>query len=347
MYKKHVIILMLAVCLKPQVTKAQMADSIKNYIDSAIGILQQNSLYASRVNWLAMKEAVHQKAAGARTKAEIFGALTLAFTALGDKHAAYYHYDDMFRLPDTLLDNRYGDSIKAAWKRGPGLFEQMIGDFAYINVPFMGVTKQEDIDRNANWLYEAVSKLAANSPKGWIIDLRRNAGGNIRPMMAGLAMFFDDAVLGYCIDRAGRATDETAVKDGHFMIDGKVQAAISNKIAALAHSKVAVLIGPGTASSGEGVAAIFKQRQHAMLLGEVTAGRGNATEGFVFNNDQSYFLISTASLGDKNKKALPEFVTPHVVVKANNAFSNPGADNVVKAAVDWLKKMGEASDIKH
>ncbi len=338
MLKKYFVILVISVCLQPLVAKAQMADSIKNYIDSAIGILQQNSIYAARVNWPAMKEAVHQKAAGAKTKAETFGALTLAFTALGDKHAAYYHYDDMFRLPDTLLDNRYDDSIKAAWKRGPGLFEQMIGDFAYINVPFMGVTKQEDIDRNANWLYEAVSKLAANGPKGWIIDLRRNAGGNIRPMMAGLAMFFNDGVLGYCIDRDGKASDETAVKEGHFLIDGAIQAAIHNKIVGVQHAKVAVLVGPGTASSGEGVAAIFKQRQHTMLFGEATAGRGNATEGFVFNNDQSYFLISTAYLGDKNKKALPEYVVPHEIINANNAFSSLHADHVVRAVINWLQK---------
>ena len=338
MRKKYFLSLLILLGFNITSTKAQITDSVKNYIDTALTILKQNSLYAGKVNWPGVEKQVYAKAVSATTKSQTFEALTIAFNALGDKHAAYYQYDDAYRLPDTVLDKRYGDSIKAAWKQGPRLMDRMIGNIAYINIPTMAVNKQKDIDWYANWVYDAIIQLGVNNPKGWIIDLRLNVGGNIRPMMAGLAMFFANDTVSYYIDRNGLAADEASFLNGDFLINGLLQAAIKNKIASLDNAKVAVLIGPGTASSGEGVAAVFKQRKSTQLLGEETSGRANSTNGFVFNDELSYFLISTAYIGDKNKKALPEFVTPHITVKPNNAFSNPAADNVVKAAIEWLGK---------
>lgn len=338
MRKKYSFFLLAAFSFLVTLSHAQMPDSVKNHLDSALAILKQHSLYADTVNWPVVEKQVYAKAANAKTKAQTFEALTLAFMALGDKHAAYYQYEDAYRLPDTTLEKRYNDSIKEAWKQGPRLMERITRGMAYINIPTMPVHKQKDIDWYANWVYAAIAKLAAEAPAGWIIDLRLNAGGNIRPMMAGLAMFFNNEIVSYYIDKNGMANDEASFKNGDFCMNGEVQATIKNKIPALGNAKVAVLIGPGTASSGEGVAANFKQRKNTRLFGEVSSGRANSTLGFPFNNDQSYFLISSAFIGDKNKKPLPEFVLPHVTVKANNAFTDPLSDNVVRAAIDWLKQ---------
>jgi C-terminal processing protease CtpA/Prc len=155
-------------------------------------------------------------------------------------------------------------------------------------------------------------------------------------MLAGLAAFFADGVVGYCIERDGSATDESAFSNGSFTISGISQATIKSKIPSLTKARVAVLIGPGTASSGEGVAVVFRQRNRTKLFGENSAGLANATNGFVFNNNNAYFLISVAYLGDKNKKALPEYVTPDVIVKSNDAFNDLSRDTVVQAAIRWL-----------
>ena len=319
-------------------SKGQLADSIKIHIDSSLAVLENNSLYAKSVSWPDIRERVYAAAGSARTKAGTFPALKIAFDALGDKHAAFYQYDDEYRIPNDALMLRYTDSIKAAWKKGSKIVKQMIGTTAYIRVPFMGAGKQEDIDKYANWLNDAVVELQKNNPANWIIDLRLNGGGNIRPMLAGLAAFFEDGVVGYCIERDGTATDESAFSNRSFTINGISQATIKNMIPSLANAKVAVLIGPGTASSGEGVGVIFRQRKCTMLFGEQSAGLANATNGFVFNNNNSYFLLSVANLGNKNKEALPEYVTPDVTVKSNDAFNDLSHDTVVKAAIRWLDK---------
>ncbi|SJZ62987.1 S41 family peptidase [Sediminibacterium ginsengisoli] len=316
----------------------QLPDSIKNHIDSSLLILEKNSLYSKNLNWPKIRQQVYNAAATAKTKAQTFPALKIAFDALGDKHAAYYQFDDQYRLDNPTLMARYSDSIKAAWKKGPRILKQMIGDIAYISIPLMAAGKQEDIDKYANWIYDAVLALQKNNPAGWIVDLRLNGGGNIRPMLAGLAMFFGDGIVSYYIDRNGKATDEAAFKDGDFTIDGVKQATVKNKVPYFSPVKTAVLIGPGTASSGEGVAVVFSQRKHTKLFGQPSAGMANATNGFVFNNQQSYFLISTAYIGNKNKKRLPESIQPDQKVTPNDAFSDVNADLVVKAAVEWLTK---------
>ncbi len=317
---------------------AQIADSIRFHIDTCLFILQQNSLYANRVNWQDVEQKVFAKASQAKTKAETFEALKIAFDALGDKHAAYYQYYNSYKPDNSELMSRYSDSIKAAWKRGPHVDAKIINGMAYISVPFMGANKQEQIDSYANWIYNEVAKLQKQKPKGWIIDLRLNGGGNIRPMLAGLAPFFRDGVVSYYINKKGEAGDKSVFSKGNFLIYDLIQARIKNKIKSFPNAKVAVLIGPGTASSGEITAAVFSKRPNTILLGNNTAGLANATNGFVFNNNNNYFLISAAQIADRNKKAFPETIKPDFYVEGNESFNDIPNDPAVKKAIMWLTR---------
>lgn len=322
----------------PLLSSAQPPDSLVKHIDTVLNILQKNSLYSGNVNWKVLRKEVLAKSAKATNKAETFPALTVAFKKLKDHHANYYIGDSSFRLEDTMLLKRQDDSLKAEWARGARIKTFMIGDIAYVNVPTLTGGKQEVIDKYANWIYDGVAKLAALKPKGWIIDLRLNVGGNIRPMMAGLGAFFKDGTVGYYLDRFGKTIEPSSFKNGEFLMENQVTAGIINKIPSLANEKVAVLIGAGTASSGEIAAVFLSTRKNTKLFGEMTAGLTNTTNGFVFDNDNAYFLLTVASLADKNKKRLSNYVMPDIKVKANNMFSNPEQDNTVKAAIAWLKK---------
>lgn len=335
--KLRALILLLLFTGLAAAAQAPLPDSIKKHIDSCLAILETNSLYSPSVNWHKIRQMVFAKAKNAKVKAGTFEALKIAFDALGDKHAMYYHYDDQYKLNNDVLMARYTDSIKAAWLEGPRIVHRMINGVAYLRVPFMGVNKQKDIDERANALYRAVKDLQEQAPTGWIIDLRLNGGGNIRPMLAGLASFFPDETVSYYLDHHGQASDKSTFKEGQFLMDGVVQAKIDSLIPGFPQAKVAVLTGPGTGSSGELTAAIFKQRAHTKLLGENTAGLANATAGFVINNDV-YFLISTARIADKHQQALPEVVIPDITIKGNDAFHAIDKDLTVLAALQWLQQ---------
>lgn len=331
--KKYLIVVFLVFS---SVKSFSQADSVKQYVDSSLVILKNNSLYSKNVNWNKITDQVYEKAKTAKTKAATFEALKIAFESLKDKHAAYYQYDDEYKLQNPELNSRISDSLKASWKRGLKIDNKMIGDIAYISIPTLGVGKQADIDKYANWIYEAVSKLNDKKPKGWIVDLRMNGGGNIRPMLAGLSMFFNDGIYTYYIDRNGKPSDESGFKNGDFIMDGKIQAEIKKKTRQKENTKVAILIGPGTASSGEGVAIVFSQRKNVKSFGTDSAGLANATNGFVFNNNKSYYLLSVAKIADSKRKIYPEIVKPDVVVKENESFADLPNDPSVKKAIEWL-----------
>ncbi len=338
MQTKHMALIMLlltAFCLPG---KSQMPDSVRQHIDSCLLVLKEHALYADQVNWQVTEKKVLESAKTAKTKSETFEALKIAFDALGDKHAAYYQYNDAYKLDNAPLMNRYSDSVKAAWRRGPRIDGRMIGDVAYFAVPFMGARGQEQIDTYGRWLYNEVARLQKLNPKGWIIDLRLNGGGNIRPMMAGLAPFFEEGIVSYYISKDGEASDEAAFRQGDFLIDGNTAVSINVKIAGFPEAKVAVLIGPGTASSGEITAAVFSKRANTMLIGESTAGLANATNGFVFNHNNTYFLVSTARIAGKDKFVFPETIQPGIWVKGNDAFNDITQDEAVKKAINWLKQ---------
>ncbi|RYF87420.1 MAG: hypothetical protein EOO03_10660 [Chitinophagaceae bacterium] len=218
------------------------------------------------------------------------------------------------------------------------VFAMMMGDIAYLRIPAMNVYTQQQIDYCANWLADSVRSMASNNPGGWIIDLRINGGGHIIPMMSGIASFFPEGTVSYYLDKNNQPVGHSAIKNKIYFQDDSLRASIKNALPDLSKARVAVLIGRGTGSSGEGVAFNFMNRKKTKLFGENSAGVANATEGFVFNNEQSYFLLTTSKLGNKNKKPAPETLKPHVQVPVQDDFETPPHDAAVKAALKWLKK---------
>lgn len=332
---KIILLLLPAICVV-KFSRAQLRDSLKAHIDTAFDIMQR-SLYSDRVNWEAERIVAYATASSAKNKRELFPAIAKVYKKLDDHHGWFEQYDDKIRLPwkDT---REASDAMKKEWAKGPKVIARMIGNIAYLRIPGMHVYSRQQIDQCANWLADSVRSLAAKKPKGWIIDLRLNTGGNIIPMMSGIASFFPEGILSYYLDKNNKALANSVIRNKIYVQDDTLKADLKNVLPGLSKEKVAVLIGRGTGSSGEGVAYNFMNRKKTKLLGENSAGVANATEGFVFNNDQSYFLITTSKLGNKNKKAAPETLKPDISVTLKDDFEKPENDDTVKAALAWLKK---------
>lgn len=155
-------------------------------------------------------------------------------------------------------------------------------------------------------------------------------------MLAALTPFFNDGIVSYYIDKNGNPSDKASFSKGDFLMDEKIQATIKNIIKNFPNVKIAVLIGAGTASSGEITVAVFSKCPNTILMGDNTAGLANATNGFVLNDNKTYFLISTAEIADRNKKRFPETIKPDLYIKGDEFFSSITNDLAVKKAIDWL-----------
>ena len=85
----------------------------------------------------------------------------------------------------------------------------MIGDTAYLNIPGCLGT-DERVTAYAEHCQELIKSLDSQKPKGWVVDLRDNDGGNCWAMLTGLGPLFengaenDDGLLGRFVMRQGK-----------------------------------------------------------------------------------------------------------------------------------------------
>lgn len=128
------------------------------------------------------------------------------------------------------------------------------------------------------WVKRCRDRLAAwtaRGCRGLIVDLRRHHGGSYRPGLDAIgAELFRDQALFEWVDPRGKSTVE--------FYDGQRQRSARSTTSTVADMPfpVAVLIGEGTASSGEILASAFVGKRGARTFGAATAGGLSVNEGF-------------------------------------------------------------------
>lgn len=323
-------------------TKAQLPDLVKKYIDSAIYFMQEKSLYGKNINWIKIKDSALLLAKDAQTIKEAFPAVAYAFKQLKDSHGMIANEDTFYRLPPHInFDSVLSPAIKQAFLKGPKIVTGFAADkIAYLRIPSMNIQSQEAIDKRANMLRDSLCKLLATNPRGIIIDLRLNGGGNSAPMITGISPLFKKQLLGYGVDRNGKTISATKLKDG-ILVDEKNQPMVNikNTCVPAANIPIAVLIGPATASSGEILAVFLKQQKNVKTFGAPTAGFCNATEGFLFMEQKGYVLLTVNRIADGSKHIYSDMlVKPDAAVTGEENYENIAVDAAVTAAVNWIQK---------
>ncbi len=319
---------------------AQLPEPVKKYIDSALYFMQQKSLYAKRVNWRMVKDSTMALAKNAQTVKDAFPALVYAFKQLDDAHGMLASEDSVFRLPPHVnFDSILSPAIKKAFAKGPKIVAGFVtGNIAYLRIPSMNVQGQEAVDKIAGRLRDSLCKLLAQHPAGIIIDLRLNGGGNSAPMITGISPLFNKTLLGYGVDRDGRFLGPSKLVNGAAADDnGLPLAHVQQNCSLGANIPIAVLTGPGTASSGEILAVFLKQQKNVRSFGKPTAGFCNVTEGFLFMEQKGYLLLAVNRIADGRKKIYRDMmVHPDVLITGNEDYENFETDAAVMAAVKWI-----------
>ena len=337
--KKCIVWLVLVLLLHKGLV-AQTPDSVKNFIDTALYLMQTKSLHGKDLDWDRIRDSAYQKAASAKGYKEAFPAISYAFRQLKDYHGVVVAEDAFYRYPPPInFDEALSPGIKKEFLKGPRIVTRyMNGSIAYLRIPGMNVTKQEDMDDRANKLRDSLCMLLMRNPKGMIIDLRMNTGGNSAPMVSGIGPLFQSNVLGYGVDRDGKLLQAVRLQDGVLLDDqGNKMVHVKNACTIKQKIPIAVLIGPSTVSSGEILAVYLKQQANVKLFGESTPGFCNATEGFSFMNGNGYLLLSVNRIADAKKHIYQTMlVAPDVYIKSEDNYENPGEDPTVTAALKWL-----------
>ena len=316
--------------------RAQRPDSVERFLDSAIRIMQQHSMFSSKVNWKTVKDRVKILAKEAKTYAETAMALHYAFNQLGDKHGYLVIDGKPYRNTTfAAAPSRVNENMKLAASKGARIYKGTVEkNIAYLSIPIFNNQSKTGTDAFAQRLQDSLCSVLSPKTKGLILDLRLNAGGFTQAMIVGVSNVFGNqspsskkAYVGdWKIENYGIDLNDT------FRIQLQKQCGDYTKL------PVAILIGPQTASAGEFVALGFTTRKKTILIGEKTAGYTSGNNGFMLPGKSNGIVVAEDYAIDKNGKVYTDGIDPDITVVGGDDFFNRVNDKKIKAAVKWLRK---------
>jgi C-terminal processing protease CtpA/Prc len=309
-------------------TSIKMSDTARNYLNSFFEIVDSRSLRRDSINLKKIKKIIFDQFKNAQRIADCYPAIVLALKEVNDKHSVFMPYDQ--------VKVWQGDTDEhSSFPFGYGqLLENNIG---YISVPTFYSGSPRKMQLFADSLQRQVETIDAHRVNGWIIDVRNNAGGNCWPMLAGIGPLLGEGVCGYFAGRDGLGPmwkyEKGIIYEGtKEMVRVPNPYDIKQKF-----TRVAVLTGPLTASSGEVVVVSLIGRSHTRSFGEPTCGLSTGNQDFKLS-DGSMLFLTTSVYMDRNKRKYGSKIVPDEVVPFSKNHFPEDQDPVVKRAIEWLVK---------
>ena len=283
------------------------ADSIKNYVTEALGVMKQYSVNKHRLDWDKLYRTAYDSVKKCKTLRETYPSLVQALHSLEDSHSN-------FAVPEMVAQysQRY-DFPKAK--------DSLIaGKYAYITIPPIGNFNKEDWKEYVGLVYEKAARLDKANPEAWIIDLRDNDGGMFHPMYAAIQPFLDKKKVVGDIDPQGK-TRYFSYLGGKVFYDGKLDHVFENRLVKLktASRPIFILTSKKTSSSGEFTAVSFVGQKNVRLVGKNTQGLTSANTEYKLS-DGAMLILTVGNLVDRNKKeykVIGEGIAPDILVKGN------------------------------
>lgn len=263
---------------------------------------------------------------GGRVRTDPLGVL-VALPPDGSVRLALRRSDGTRR--DVVLAASLVEMNRVPWAR------RVEGGIGYVELPeLVGSDWFGDSASYAVAGQAAIRSADAPPGCGWIVDLRRNGGGNMWPMLAAAGPLLGDGLLGGFIS-PGTAS-RWSYDGGRARMDGRTLAEVRDPYAIPAEVPVAVLTSRLTASSGEAVVIAFRGRPGTRSFGEATRGLPTANATLPLPDGAMLFL-TTAVDADRTGRAYRTRIEPDE--RAPTEWRDLGGDDdpAIAAAVRWLR----------
>lgn len=232
--------------------------SVEKYAEIAVERLD-GGYHADDPAWPATRAAILDAASSATDYAELYPLLEQGTQIVGGRHSRF--------LPAN------GDPSADPAETSPQPTVGSVSAITTIVLPEMVSPRAEDLQAYATTVADGIDASAAGTC-GWVIDLRGNRGGNMNPMLSGLAALLPDGAALSFVDRSGAATPVTIEPRG-VAVAGNVAVDVGAR-KKVTGAPIAVLQDEWTASSGEAVLASFRGLDGVRTFGTDSAGYTSA-----------------------------------------------------------------------
>ena len=187
-------------------------------------------------------------------------------------------------------------------------------NFGYIVLPRCSAKDNDGLLLYAADVRRILTDLSAQNPKGWIVDLRGNTGGNMWPMLAGIGPILGDGSVGSFVANDGNISwfyqdGKTGTRNPAGLETVSLTLQEEPVLQTPSVAPVAVLVDSSTASSAEAITIAFHGRPGSRSFGSRTAGKSTAVQPFKLDDGAELYL-TTAIDADRSGKAYPDGFTP-------------------------------------
>jgi carboxyl-terminal processing protease len=200
----------------------------------------------------------------------------------------------------------------------PATIRPLQGGLGYIDIPGV-VGGGDSFDSDA---VAAIRRIDTTPICGWVVDLRRNVGGNMWPMLHAVRPILGEAnPFTY---RYGKAPWEN-----HVIYSLKQPA-----------PAIAVLTSRLTVSSGELLAIAFQGPPTTRTFGEPTCGLSTSNLDVPLV-DGAVLVITTSRAADRTGREYDGPIQPDSHVQTDWTRIGTGDDPVIRAAASWLREQAQ------
>lgn len=278
--------------------------SAYDMVEYALTTIRADALNAGNIDWSIERDTRLTPDLKELPAQEAYSRIREVLDALADRHSFLLPPREAAKYRETAVATR---TIEA----------RQMQDIGYVLVPGLRGTDAIASETFITQLCGQIARLAPTSSKGWIVDLRQNTGGNMWPMLSGLHSLLGGKDIGAFRNREGVTTPWRPRSHRSCGVD-------------LSSSRVAVLVGPRTASSGEAVAVAFRARPGTKFFGQPTAGLATSNRPYALP-DGGALRLTTAVLLDRSGEAYLQGIKPESVVSSDQ--------DAIDAAAVWLRSL--------
>lgn len=300
---------------------------------------KETSLYADNVNWNEVNTKFIALTKEKEKTKDLRQGLQYLINSLGDKHGHFRSAKDnsiivSYNGEISEEDNRNSKFVNTVINDVSTKFSYKLLDngIGYLRIVGIG---PGDIKLQSDFIRQGLIDLKSKGADKWIVDLRFNGGGNMEPMISGLAPLIGEGFIAGSINKNNEIREYT-IKDGQFFNYGRLACEMDNLPKIKSNEKVAVLLSRYTISSGELVAVAFKGRENTLFIGEETAGYTTGNGYDKINNDL-VLIISQDVFIDRNKNKYDGKVGVDEKIEFQH-YVNLENDNQVSRAKEWLNE---------
>jgi hypothetical protein len=289
------------------------------YLEAVLDTMQANSVNRLKIDWVSFRSQTYAAIPGAQTIQETYPAIRVALGLLNDRHS-------FFRQPggSNILNPNAPTDCGVASSPVTGV----PADIGYVYVGAFGGPGGAEF---AAQIQQRIREQDSDQIAGWIVDVRRNGGGNMWPMIAGVGPILGAGTAGFFVPPFGSATRWGYGAQGSFSGSALAQPVSDAYALRRPNPRVAVLTDKGVASSGEAVVVAFRARPDTRSFGTETCGVPTSNFGFAMS-DGATLLLTTALDADRTGQTYDAPIAPDEVI------TDPGG--VVQRAIEWIRASG-------